>query len=55
MDATTDPSTVITCAKPGCDALTTPGEAIYIDGCGLICPGCAGPLPEWWDDIEPPF
>jgi hypothetical protein len=55
MDATTSPSATITCAKPGCDARTTLAEATYIDGCGYICPGCAGPLPAWWNDIEPPY
>jgi hypothetical protein len=56
MDATTSPSATITCAKPGCGARTTLAEATYIDGCGQVCPGCVGPLPEWWnDDLEAPF
>jgi hypothetical protein len=56
MDATTSPSATITCAKPGCGARTTLAEATYLDGCGQLCPGCAGPLPEWWnDDLEAPF
>ena len=56
MDATTSPSATITCAKPGCGTQTTLAEATYIDGCGQVCPTCAGALPEWWhDDLEPPF
>jgi hypothetical protein len=55
MDVTTSPSTTITCATPGCDAQITMAEATYIDGCGQVCPCCAGPLPVWWNDIEPPF
>ena len=55
MDVTTASSTVISCARPGCDARTMMAESVYVDGCGQVCPGCAGPLPEWWDDIEPPF
>jgi hypothetical protein len=46
MYTTTNPDDVIPCAKPGCEALTTVGEGTYIDGCGIICPGCEGPLPE---------
>jgi len=55
MDVTTTPTTVVTCAKPGCGLQTTPTESVYVDGCGEVCPGCAGPLPEWWNDVEPPF
>jgi hypothetical protein len=55
MDVITAPATVITCAKPGCGALATMAESVYVDGCGQVCPGCAGPLADWWDDIEPPF
>jgi hypothetical protein len=58
MDATTSSSDTITCAKPTCGATTTLAESTYIDGCGQVCPGCAGPLPAWWDDfkdVEPPF
>jgi hypothetical protein len=55
MDVTTAHSTVVTCAMPGCGARTALAEAIYVDGCGQVCPGCAGPCPEWWDNIEPPF
>ncbi len=56
MDATTtSPSATITCAKPGCGALTTVAESVFIDGCGQVCPRCAGPVPAWMDDIEPPF
>ena len=55
MDVTTAPASVITCATPGCGARTTLAESVYVDGCGQVCPGCAGPLPEWWDDVEPPF
>ena len=55
MDATTSPSAIITCARSGCGAPTTQAESTYIDGCGQVCSGCAGPLPAWWDDIEPPF
>jgi hypothetical protein len=46
---------VIVCAKPGCGNRTTVGEAIYIDGCGDVCPDCIGPQPVWTDEIEPPF
>jgi hypothetical protein len=55
MDATTSPSTTITCAKPGCGSRTTLAASTYIDGCGHVCPECAGPLPGWWNDTEPPF
>jgi len=56
MDATTTPaSATITCAKPSCGTPTTPAEATYVDGLGHICPTCAGPLPAWWNDINPPF
>ena len=56
MDATTNDSPgSITCAKPGCGNITTLAESIYIDGCGQVCPDCAGPLPAWWDGIDPPF
>jgi hypothetical protein len=45
--------------SPGCDTSTTLAEPTYVDGCGQICPGCDeaifGPLPSWWDKIEPPF
>jgi len=54
MDAITTSAT-ITCAKPGCGALTTVEESVYIDGCGQVCPRCAGPDPAWMHDIEPPF
>ena len=56
MDATTShqPGS-ITCAKPGCGNTTMLAESVYIDGCGHVCPGCAGPLPAWWDSVEPPF
>jgi hypothetical protein len=55
MDVTTTPSTAVTCAKPGCGDRTNLAESTYVDGCGQVCTGCAGPLPEWWNDIEPPF
>jgi hypothetical protein len=55
MDATTSSSGTITCAKPACGALTTAAESVYIDGCGQVCTGCAGPVPAWLLDIEPPF
>ena len=57
MDATTttSPSATITCAKPSCGALTTVAVSVYIDGCGQVCPRCAGPDPAWLNDIEPPF
>ena len=58
MDTTTtsaSASATITCAKPGCGALTTAAESVYIDGCGQVCPRCAGPVPAWMADIEPPF
>jgi hypothetical protein len=53
MNVTT-PSDAITCAKPGCGARTTEAEAMYIDGCGQVCPDCA-PRQPWLFDIEPPF
>ena len=58
MDATTSPSLPITilCAHPRCGNPTLLAETTYIDGCGQVCTGCDGPLPEWWDeDFEPPF
>jgi len=56
MDTTTTPtSAVITCAKPGCGTPTTLDQATYVDRCGHICPACVGPLPTWWDDIDPPY
>jgi hypothetical protein len=56
MNATTTPTTtVITCAKPGCGNQTPLAESTYIDGCGQVCPGCAGPVPDWFAQIEPPF
>jgi hypothetical protein len=55
MDTTTSPPGSITCAKPGCGNTTTLVESVYVEGCGQVCPDCAGPLPAWWDDIEPPF
>jgi hypothetical protein len=49
----------ITCARPGCGALTTAAESTYVDGCGQICPPCDeaiyGPRPEWSDTIRPPY
>ena len=44
MDVTTSPSATITCAKPGCGAVTTLAASGYIDGCGQVCPGCSVPL-----------
>jgi hypothetical protein len=59
MDATISPSdAAITtiCAHPRCGAATTLAESTYIDGCGQVCPACAGLLPEGWDEsFEPPF
>jgi hypothetical protein len=57
MDATTTPTadTVITCAKPGCGQQTTLAESMYIDGCGQVCPACAGPRPDFGPDFEPPY
>jgi hypothetical protein len=55
MDVTTATAAVVTCAKSGCGARTALAESVYVDGCGQVCPGCAGPLPEWWADIELPF
>jgi len=55
MDATTTPTTTVTCAKPGCGSQTTLAESTYIDGCGQVCPGCVGPVPDWFVQIEPPF
>jgi hypothetical protein len=61
MDATTSPSPspspseTITCAHPRCDAVTTLAESCYIDGCGQVCPDCAGPGSDLGDDFEPPY
>ena len=57
MNSTTSyaPST-ITCAKPGCDTVTTLAESGYIEGCGQVCLDCfGGPALPWLDDIDPPF
>ena len=58
MDLTSSAET-ITCDRPDCGATTTLADSTYVDGCGQICPGCDeaifGPLPGWWDTIEPPF
>jgi hypothetical protein len=57
MDLTTTsfaPST-ITCAKPGCETVTTLAESGYIEGCGQVCPECFGVLPEDLEDLDPPF
>ena len=51
MDVTTAPSTVITCTKPRCGTQIMLTESTYVDGCGPVCPGCAGMLPEWWGDV----
>ena len=55
----TSSAETITCAYPGCGAITTLADSVYVDGCGQICPRCDeaifGPLPTWWDTIEPPF
>jgi hypothetical protein len=29
-------------AKPGCGARTTLDDSTYIEGCGQVCPDCAG-------------
>ncbi len=56
MNATTSPSDTITCAKGrACGGSATLAESTYIDGCGHVCAGCAGPVPAWLYDIEPPF
>ena len=56
MDATTShPPGSITCANPGCGNITTLAESVYVEGCGQVCPDCAGTLPAWWNDIDPPF
>lgn len=54
MDVTATPET-ITCAKPGCGAVTTVAESFYIDGCGQVCPACSGYTPGWLYEIDPPF
>jgi hypothetical protein len=51
---TDNPDEITGCAKPGCEKLTTIGEGTYIDGLGIICPRCNGPLPEVYL-IDPPF
>ena len=55
----TSSTETITCAYPGCGTSTTLAESTYVDGCGQICLECDeaifGPLPSWWDKIEPPF
>jgi len=55
MNATTSPSGTITCARPSCGTPTTLAESTYIDGCGQVCTGCAGPVPVWLHGIEAPF
>ncbi len=55
MTLTSESFATITCAKPACGTLTTLAESTYIDGCGQVCPGCAGPDPELLSNIEPPF
>jgi hypothetical protein len=55
MDATTSPAVAIICAKPSCGAPTTLAESVYVDGCGQVCPRCAGPVPAWMHNIKPPF
>jgi len=52
---TTTPTDIITCAKPSCGNPAPWDESVYIDGCGLVCPDCAGPDPTWINDIEPPY
>ncbi len=48
-------SDAITCAMPCCGNPTSLTESIYIDGCGQVCPDYAGPDPDWFNDIEPPY
>jgi len=55
MTATTSSADTITCARPRCGNPTTPADSVYIDGCGQVCPGCAGPDPDWINDIELPY
>ncbi|HUY47593.1 MAG TPA: hypothetical protein VMV92_17970 [Streptosporangiaceae bacterium] len=60
MDLTTSTyeTATITCAYPGCGAVTTLADSLYIDGCGQVCPGCEEahfPRPAWLGQIEPPF
>ena len=55
----TSSAETITCARPGCGSVATLADSVYVDGCGQICSGCDealfGPVPSWWDKIEPPF
>ena len=44
-----------TCAMPACQTVITLAGSVYIDGCGQVCDDCAGPSPEWLDNIHPPF
>jgi hypothetical protein len=55
MDTTTPATDTITCAKPTCEVPTTRAQSTYIDGCGQVCPGCAGYGPSWLYEIEPPY
>ena len=61
MDLTTDgyETATITCAYPGCGAVTTIADSLYVDGCGQVCPECEeshfGGRPPWLGSIEPPF
>ena len=55
----TSSAETITCARPGCGAVTSLEDSVYVDGCGQICLECDevlfGPCPLWWADVEPPF
>jgi len=54
MTATTH-SDIVICARPSCGSPVPWDDTTYIDGCGQVCPGCAGPDPAWINDIEPPY
>ncbi|HEX9353440.1 MAG TPA: hypothetical protein VF933_06445 [Streptosporangiaceae bacterium] len=55
MDVTIAGTDLITCARPQCAARVPAAESTYVDGAGQLCDACAGPLPEWFYDIEPPY
>ena len=55
MDVTASSTTLITCAAPACGTRVPATESVYVDGAGQLCGACAGPLPEGFYDIEPPY
>jgi hypothetical protein len=52
MDVTTSSPADITCVH--CGASVPFSESVYVDGGGQMCRSCY-PLPQWLEDIEPPW